>query len=142
MEEARKLLRNRQEVKEQEEKATVLLQLAFDHSASDWMQERINTCKAILENASIIKDWIVYRQFAREAREAGLTPICDAYEDGLSNDDVMNVYMKSIYKSIVLYVIKKEPALNGFTGLGLNERIQQFKKLDQEFMELTKEEMY
>lgn len=50
--------------------------------------------------------------------------------------------MKSIYKSIVLYVIKKEPALNGFTGLGLNERIQQFKKLDQEFMELTKEEMY
>ena len=89
-----------------------------------------------------MKDWIVYRQFAKEARDVGLAPVCDVYEAGLSHDDVMNVYLKSVYKSIVLYVIESEPVLNSFTGIGFNERIIQFKKLDQEFMELTKDEMH
>ena len=125
-----------------ENRAGALLRLAIDDSASDWMQEKIDTCKNILEHSAVMKDWIVYRQFAKEARDVGLAPVCDVYEAGLSHDDVMNVYLKSVYKSIVLYVIESEPVLNSFTGIGFNERIIQFKKLDQEFMELTKDEMH
>lgn len=139
---AQELIQSSQELKACEEKAVTLLQLTFDDSASDWMQEKIEICRNVLEQVAFMKDWIVYRQFAKEARAAGLSPICDVYEEGLPHDDVMDVYLKSVYKSIVLHVIESEPALNSFTGIGFNERIEQFKKMDQEFMELTKEEMY
>lgn len=142
LETAKSVLQSSQTLEMRENKATELLRLAIDDSASDWLQEKIDTCKNILDHAAVMKDWIVYRQFAKEARDVGLAPVCEVYEAGLSHDDVMNVYLKSVYKSIVLYVIESEPALNSFTGIGFNERIMQFKKLDQEFMELTKDEMY
>lgn len=54
----------------------------------------------------------------------------------------MIVYLRSVYRTIILSVIEHEPVLNGFTGIGFNEKIAQFKKLDQEFMDLTKDEMF
>ena len=75
-------------------------------------------------------------------RKNGLAPICDAYEKGLPHEVVLNVYLRSIYRAIILGVIESEPVLNGFTGTGFQVQIGQFKKLDQECMQLTKEEMF
>lgn len=119
-----------------------LLDLAFDHSEENYLESRLRLCSCILENASSIKDWIVYQQFAVECRQRGLGPVCDAYEAGLPHDEVIIVYLRSIYRTIILSVIEHEPVLNGFTGIGFNEKIAQFKKLDQEFMNLTKDEMF
>lgn len=129
-------------VKKAEAEATELLDLIFDPSEENWIESRLRLCSCILENASSLKDWIVYQQFAVECRQKGLEPICDAYEAGLLHDEVMTVYMRSIYRTIILSVIENEPVLNGFTGIGFNEKIAQFKKLDQEFMNLTKDEMF
>ena len=121
--------------------AVTLLKLVFEEDEDHWLEHRQKLCDSILENASSIKDWIIYRQFAVECRESGLAPICDAYEAGLPHEDVMTVYLRSIYRAIILSAIENEPVLNGFTGIGFNELIAQFKKLDQEFMELTRDEM-
>lgn len=131
-----------QAVKNGEAEATALLNLKFADDELNWMESRLKMCSCILENAASIKDWIVYRQFAAECREQGLAPVCEAYEAGLPHEEVMTVYLRSIYRSIILAVIEKEPVLNSFTGIGFNEKIVQFKKLDQEFMELTKDEMF
>ncbi|MFT3985117.1 MAG: DUF4011 domain-containing protein [Lachnospiraceae bacterium] len=142
LDQARRLCNNLYELKEKEQAVVNLLQLSFNKSQGDWVQCRIDDCNKIISNAAIIKDWIVYKQFSKEARQAGLSPICDAYEQGLDHEEVIDVYLKSVYKSIVLNVIESEPVLNNFTGIGFNERIVQFKKLDKEFMELTKDEMW
>lgn len=125
-----------------EKEASELLDLSFDNFNEDWMEGRLQLCRCILDNAASIKDWIIYRQFEEECRQSGLGPICDAYAAGLTHDEVMSVYKRSIYRDIILSVIEKEPVLNAFTGIGFNEKIAQFKKLDQEFMELTKDEVY
>lgn len=130
------------DLNEKEKMIVELLKLEYDTENSDWVQGKIELCDNILKNSITIKDWIVYKQIVNEVRESGLSLICDAYEAGLSHDDVMEVYLKSVYKSIVLHTIEQEPALNSFTGTGFNERITQFKKLDREFMDLTKDEMY
>lgn len=134
--------------------AVELLELSFDggeeklpaqrsdSGEESWLESRLGICDCILENESAVKDWIVYRQFEKECRESGLGPVCSAYEAGLPHDEVMFAYLESIYRAIILSVIESEPALNGFTGTGFNERIAQFKKLDQEFMDLTREEMF
>lgn len=128
-------------VKQKEASAAELLKLEFVDDGN-WIEDRLTLCRCILENASSIKDWIVYRQFAEECRKRGLEPVCAVYELGMAHDLVMNVYLKSMYRAIILSVIENEPVLNEFTGTGFNERILQFKKLDQDFMELTKEEMF
>lgn len=130
------------EVKLNETAAAELLDLRFTEDNGDWMADRLNLCTCILDHASSMKDWIVYRKFAAECREGGLSPVCDAYEAGMPHDQVMDAYRRSVYRAIILSVIEREPVLNGFTGTGFNEQISQFKKLDQEFMELTKEEMF
>lgn len=119
-----------------------LLEISFEQEETDWMESRMQLCECILENASSLKDWIIYRQFAAECRQSGLGPVCDAYEGGLSHDEVMAVYLRSVYRAIILSVIEQEPVLNGFTGISFQEKIAQFKRMDQEFMDLTKEEMY
>ena len=129
-------------VQQTEARATELLDLSFDHADENFLESRLRLCACILEHASSIKDWIIYRQFAVECRQKGLGPICDAYEAGLPHDEVMIVYLRSVYRTIILSVIEHEPVLNGFTGIGFNEKIAQFKKLDQEFMDLTKDEMF
>ena len=128
------------ELKIKEEKAMSILLVQNDDE--HWLTSQIESCKNIMNHEVDLKDYIVYRQFEKEAIDAGLEPICNAYEKGLKHEDVLNVYLKSIYKAIILYIIENEPALNGFTGIGFNERIVQFKKLDEEFMDLTKDEMY
>lgn len=129
-------------VKAIEAETTKLLDLTFGHSEENYLESRLRLCSCILENASAIKDWIIYQQYAVECRQIGLGPICDAYEAGLPNSEVMAVYLRSIYRAIILSVIENEPVLNGFTGIGFNEKIAQFKKMDQEFMDLTKDEMF
>ena len=129
-------------LKEKEQKVVDLLVLSFEETESDWIENRENLCNCLIENAAVIKDWIVFRQFDDLCRKAGLDVVCDAYIQGLEHDQVMSVYLRSIYKAIILSVIETEPALNSFTGNGFNEKIVQFKKLDAEFMELTKDEMY
>ncbi len=128
-------------VNKTEAEAAEFLDLAFENFEGNWIESRMKLCSCILENASSIKDWIVYQQFAAECRQRGLGPVCDAYEAGLPHDEVMTVYLRSIYRTIILSVIENEPVLNGFTGIGFNEKIAQFKRLDQEFMDLTKDEM-
>lgn len=127
---------------EKEETVTRLLALSFEDPGDNWMESRLALCTCILEHASSIKDWVVYRQFAQECRRLGLSPICDAYENGLPHEQLLDIYLRSVYQSTILSVIETEPVLNGFTGTGFNERISQFKKLDEDFMELTKEEMF
>lgn len=129
-------------VKETEVEVAKLLDLTFDHSEENCLESRLRLCSCIIENASSIKDWIIYQQYAVECRRKGLGLICDEYEAGLPHDEVIAVYLRSIYRGIILSVIENEPVLNGFTGIGFNEKIAQFKKMDKEFMDLTKDEMF
>lgn len=139
---AKKTITDFKALLEKELVAKELLLLAFGDAEENWLEDRIRLCNNLLENAAFIKDWIVYRQFQGECRKAGLSPVCEAYENGLSHEEVLDVYLRSIYKAIALSVIEQEPVLNGFTGIGFNESILQFKRLDREFMELTKDEMF
>ena len=123
-------------------KAVKLLQLTFDDIETNWIDARLACCDNLIQNSATIKDWIVYKQFDQSCRQAGLAVVCEAYADGLEHEQVMSVYLRSIYKAIILSVIENEPVLNSFTGSSFNEKIYQFKKLDTEFMDLTKEEMY
>lgn len=108
---AKTLILDIDDVKEKQAAATELFQLEFGNDDENWMEHRLELCSCILENVSSIKDWIVYRQFAEECTEQGLASVCDIYESGMPHDQVMGVYLKSIYRAIILHVIGKRQIL-------------------------------
>lgn len=138
---AENVIENYRSLNEKESAAVELLNLSFAETEGNWIESRVNFCTKLLENAANIKDWIVYRQAEQLCKQLGLAVVCEAYEEGLEHEKILNVYQRSIYCAIIISVIENEPVLNSFTGNGFNEQIIQFKKLDVEFMELTKEEM-
>lgn len=138
---AKMLVQKFNNLQEIETKVQQLLLIEFNEESA-WIDESEKLCECLTVNADVIKDWIVYRQVADACKKDGLEIVCDAYEEGLPHEQLINVYLKSIYKAIILSIIENEPSLNGFTGSSFNEKIVQFKNLDEQFMELTKEEMY
>ena len=126
---------------EKEKKVVQLLDLSFEGEKEDWIAHKIKICQDILDHQTSIKEWIIYRQFVEKCKEAGLEKICQLYEQGFSPKEVIQIYERSIYQAAILSVIEQEPVLNRFTGVDFNERILQFKKMDEEFMELTKKEI-
>lgn len=53
--------------------------------------------------------------------------------------------MRKIYrknKEGLWSIIEQEPVLNKFTGNSFNEKIKEYKRMEQEFIDLTKQEMY
>lgn len=125
----------------QQKKVVDLLDLRFEDENENWLDQRQKICTDILENVKSIKDWITYLKCDTECREKGLASVCDAYKNGIPNDQLLVIYLRSIYQAIILSVIENDPVLNGFTGISFNEKIMQFKKMDEEFMELTRHEM-
>lgn len=125
----------------QQKKVVDLLDLRFEDENENWLDQRQKICTDILENVESIKDWITYLKCDKECREKGLASVCDAYKNGIPNDQLLVIYLRSIYQAIILSVIENDPVLNGFTGISFNEKIMQFKKMDEEFMELTRHEM-
>lgn len=139
---ARRIIQVYEILAEKENAVRKLLQLSLEDTEENWIDYRINLCRKLIENAAGMKDWIVYRQAEQLCKQLGLAVVCEAYANGLEHEKVLNVYQRSIYHAIIVSVIEKEPVLNSFTGNGFHEQIVQFKDLDSEFMELTKEEMY
>lgn len=125
----------------QQKKVVDLLDLRFEDENENWLDQRQKICTDILENVESIKDWITYLKCDKECREKGLASVCDAYKNGIPNDQLLVIYLRSIYQAIILSMIENDPVLNGFTGISFNEKIMQFKKMDEEFMELTRHEM-
>lgn len=124
-----------------QKKIVDLLDLHFEDENENWLNQRQKVCTDILENIESIKDWITYLKCDTECREKDLAPVCDAYKNGIPNDQLLVIYLRSIYQAIILSVIENDSVLNGFTGISFNEKIMQFKKMNEEFMELTRHEM-
>lgn len=127
---------------EKEKQVCELLRLEFPKSEENWMQAKIALCDSIMQNAFSIREWITYRQSEKACIEKGLLPVCKVYESGVPHDHIIDIYLKSIYKTMIISIIDREPVLNNFTGIVFDEKINRFKRMDQEFKELTKDEIF
>ncbi|MDD3417729.1 MAG: DUF3320 domain-containing protein [Lachnospiraceae bacterium] len=139
---AKTIISNFDVLNEKQKTVVGLLKLRVNELNYNWFDARRNLCDRLIEHSATVKDWIVYNQAEELCQNLGLGVVCRAYKDGLEHEKVLNVYQRSIYHAIIVSVIENEPVLNSFSGNGFNEQIVQFKNLDAEFMELTKEEMY
>ncbi len=119
-----------------------ILSMSLPNDETDWMAKRKELTDMLCDNYSALRDWITYREVRAECINEGLSDICKLYTDGLEHDAVIPVYRKSMLRALIWDVITNEPSLNKFTGTNFNETIREYRKMEEEFVDTTKQEIY
>lgn len=123
------------------EQLNQLLEIADQTDAEHWIWTQKSLCNRILDHLDELKEWITWNSVAGEARELGLAPVVEAYRAGLPHEQVKSAYLKSMAKALAIRFIDAEPVLGTFSGAVFNEKIAQFKRIDQEVTELAQQEI-
>ena len=118
-----------------------LLELAPPDS-DNYIDGQVRRCQGILNNLSGVKDWIAWNAVAREAKSLGLANVVTALCGGLDPEQAVPAYRKALALTLATEAMDAEPALGQFSGAIFNEKIRQFRKLDEELMELTQQEIF
>lgn len=119
-----------------------LLSLASGADTDEWFQQQIKMCENIAANTDDIKEWITWKEISNEAIQIGLQPVVDAYCAGITHEDVQSAYRKEIYRELAAHAIDDSPVLNTFSGTVFNEKVEQFKRIDEELIKLTQQEIF
>ena len=122
-------------------KLLTLLEIKEDENA-DWLTSQNALCDCVSVHAHNLREWVLWNRVCDDAEKAGLNPVVNAYKEGLEHDMVVPAYKKALYKGLAIEAIESDAALNEFTGIDFNEKIAQFKKIDQEMTNLAKSEIY
>ncbi len=115
-----------------------IVQTEEDH----WLDGQLTLCRTILDHADELKEWIAYVGVAAEAKAMGLDNVVSSYENGAGHDDVYRSYKKAVLQGLISDAIDESGALNQFSGAVFNKKIEQYKRMDQEWTRLSQQEAY
>ena len=138
---ARELLAKKAAFEESEKGICDLLVMPMPEDEDDWIGKKKALLNELSDNYSMLRDWINYQEIRAECVANNLSDVCDLYSAGMEHEKVVPVYTGSVYKALIWDAISEEPVLDKFTGNTFDERIREYKELEDELLELTKDEM-
>ena len=90
------------------------------------------------DNLASLRAYRVWRQSRENADSVGLTPFLDALEQGLfPPDELLTVFRRRLETVMLQQILVAEPTLADFIGTRHEHRIEQFCKLDADYMALS-----
>ncbi len=138
---AEKVLSAFDELKTKEQEIDELLEMVPYNPTSDWLEGKMERFEEIEDNAGKLRDWLSFRGVEKKCMEAGLDQVCREYKAGMDTDELCQSFWGSLYKTLIWNAIESSPAADKFSGNAFNERIKEFKKADDEFVQVTREEI-
>lgn len=108
----------------------------------DWIAGQLRLCQTILEHAEELKPWTAYAAAAEEARNLGLANVVQYYQAGGAHEEVLSAYEKALLQGLICDAIDESDSLNQFSGAVFNKKIQQYKRMDEELIRLSQQEVY
>ncbi len=111
-------------------------------AAGNWISKELALCGVLLERKAELREWIAWNNAAEKAEQAGMEAIVKAYRDGLPHCDVRKAWEKAIARDLCIYSIDASPALSSFSGILFDEKIERFRRLDQDLLKLSRQEIY
>ncbi len=118
-----------------------LLVTKMPEDGEDWVQGKLNFAELAMNKSAELRNWIAFGETRAECLKENLQQICDMYLDGLEGDKVVPVYLKSLYRALLRDALEEDQVLNRFNGNTFNERIGEYKKLEEQLIEITKQEI-
>lgn len=110
--------------------------------AENYLQAQKEQCRSVLGSTGSLKEWITYSAIAWEVQSAGLANVVSAYENGASHATVLLSYRRALVYGLICMTIEKEEGLQTFSGAVFHEKIQQYRRADAQWRELSRQEVY
>ena len=108
----------------------------------NWLDGQLRLCRAVLDHADELREWIAYVGIVEEANALGLSNVTAFYAAGGAHDAVLDAYRKAMLHGLICDAIDESGALNQFSGAVFNKKIEQYKRMDQEWTQLSRQEVY
>ena len=105
--------------------------------------DQYDLCDDLIKNIENLRDRIMYNKAASDARADGLINVVNAYSSGkVPEGYVIPSFRKAFARLLITDTIDKDESLRNFSGKIFEERVEQFKKLNDEFTAITRQEIY
>ena len=108
----------------------------------NWLDGQLAICRNVLEHLDGLKEWIAYVSIAQEAVSLGLSNVVHGYTSGASHENVFGAYRKALLYGLICDAIDESETLNQFSGAVFNKKIEQYKRMDKEWTQLSQQEVY
>ncbi len=90
------------------------------------------------ENLAVLREWCGWRRVRARALRKNLGPLIEAYERGdFRSDELRQTFERSYYQWWHTAIVTNEPVLAEFISPEHERKIDQFRSLDETYMELT-----
>lgn len=83
--------------------------------------------------------WCLWQEQKAKVTSKGLGPIVDAYESGMPHDEVVPCFERSYYERWTDMIMNEDDILRRFSRHSHEEKIKEFRDLDDRFRDLTKQ---
>ena len=110
-------------------------------SSSTPLLDEIDFAGRLMQGQSYLKDWAHYNHVKKACIEAGLAPVVQAYESGMSPQELPDAYRKGLYYALIVLALSRDDVLGTFSGPSFNQTIRQFKKLDDMLLKRAQKEL-
>jgi very-short-patch-repair endonuclease len=109
----------------------------------NWFTQVLEQIHRWEENLEGVRDWCAWRRVRAEGVDAGLEPLIKPYEMGeLAHDQVEPAFLRGFYQAWIESEFANDPVLSSFSRGLFEDKIRQFRELDETFAQLTKQEVY
>ncbi len=116
--------------------AAIDLPIAHD---SGWIDHNVRQTERWIGSLGAAKAWCAWQTEAQEARDAGLTPLIEAIEDGrIASTQIGKAFETAYARWWIDHIVSDDPVLRRFLPQKHEDTIARFRDADARLTELTK----
>lgn len=109
---------------------------------SGFLQSVMERCSLWMQSMNGLRAWCHWRSVRSEAISQNLSALIHAYEyQGLSVEKLQGAFLRSYYQCWCDAIIGTEPALRDFFSSDFEDKIRQFKEIDDRYSDLSRREI-
>lgn len=117
--------------------------LIDDQLAPGWFGRMAERATRWQENLDGLRDWCAWMRIRTLAATEGLQSLISSYEQGLLNhNEVEPAFTRGLYQAWTEQEVAGDKVLSSFSCNLFEDKVRQFRELDDRFSELTKQEIY
>lgn len=108
----------------------------YDEDLLDYFS---NKASALIDNVDMLAAWCMFKKISAQLNAEGLSFITDSLESGATtSDNILSSFRKNVYRNFIETNIGADPVLSKFSAAILEEKIEQFRMLDEQFNALSR----
>jgi very-short-patch-repair endonuclease len=122
-------------------------ELTLRREGVDNAGNHITAVRALIERCESgwghLRSWCAWQKIRSEALGMGLAPLVGRIEEGIASVNGMpELFERSFRRALLFAVIERDTSLRGFFGTEHAERIERFRKLDENLNQLARESIH